>query len=207
MEVINYTTKAPAVAEGVLGRPSNRGERGMTVRQATSGNSDRCGTQRQGRLPILPVLVMIDGFALGGLVALALVHRLLSFQLAVYAPHSMDAASVILDLMDDLLPYHVACVGGLVALLLITLGVWAWQRTDSWLLRYGIAMLILTVLAVGGWALLSRGVGAESVPPLTPTPPPAATSQLNLAELPQERGQLSRWDAVSTDTFQSPASS
>ena len=124
---------------------------------------------------------------LGGLVALALVQRLLSHQLAVYAPHSMDAASVILDLMDDLLPFYVLYVAGLLALLLITFGVWAWQSTDSWLARYGIAVVVLTVLVVGAWALLSRGVGAESVPALTPTPPAATTSPLNLAELPQER--------------------
>jgi hypothetical protein len=138
---------------------------------------------------------------------LALVNRLLSNQLAVYAVHSMDAASVILDLMDDLLPFYVLYVAGLLALLLITFGVWAWQRTDSWLARYGIAVVVLTVLVVGAWALLSRGVGAESVPPLTPTPPAATTGLLNLTELPQERGQLPRLETTFKGSLQSPATS
>jgi hypothetical protein len=150
---------------------------------------------------------MLDVFVLGGLVALVLVHRLLSFQLAVYAVHSMDAASVVLDLMDDLLPYYVACIGSLLALALITLGVWACQRTDSWLARYGIAVVVLTVLVLGAWALLSRGAGAESVPALTPTPPAATTSSLNLAELAQERGQLPRLEKTSKDAFVSSAAS
>lgn len=179
----------------------------MTALRAVVGGNDHLRTECPRRVSMLSVLVMLDVFALGGLVAFALVNRLLSNQLAIYAVYSMDAASTILDLMDDLLPYYVACIGGLLALLLITLGVWAWQRTDSWLLRYGIAMLVLTVLVVGGWALLARSEGAESVPPSTPTPPTATSNLLNLAELPQERGQLPRLDAASKHTFQSPAAS
>jgi len=179
----------------------------MTVRQATGGGNDHLRTQRQRRLPILSVLATLNVFVLGGLVALVLVNRQLSHQLAVYAPFSMDAASVILDLMDDLIPYYVVCMGGLLALVLITFGVWAWQSTDSWLLRYSVAILVLTVLVVGAWALLSRGEGAESVPPLTPTPPAATTSLLNLAELPQERGQPPRLEAVSKDAFVSSTAS
>jgi hypothetical protein len=179
----------------------------MTVRQAAGGGNHDLRTPGRRHLPILSVLVVLDVFVLGGLVTLALVNRLLSNQLAIYAVHSMDAASVILDFMDNLLPYYVVAIGGLLALVLITLGVWAWQRTDSWLMRYGIAVLVLTVLVAGAWALLSRGAGVDPVPPLTPTPPAATASPLNLAELPQEPGQLSRWDVVSKDTFQSPASS
>jgi hypothetical protein len=175
----------------------------MTVRQASGGGNDRLRTLRRRRPPILFVLTMLDVFVLGGAVALVLVNRQLSHQLAVYVPHSMDAASAILDFMDDLFPYYVVCIVGLLALVLITLGVWAWLRTDSWLLRYGVALLVLTILVVGAWALLSHGAGGDPVPPLTPTPVAAAVSTSSQAGLAQERGQLPRWGAVSKDTFAS----
>jgi hypothetical protein len=179
----------------------------MTVRQATGGGNHQLRTPRQRRLPIVSVLITLDVFVLGGLVALLLVNRLLSNLLAVYAVHSMDAASAILDFMDDLLPYYVVCIGGLLALVLITLGVWAWQRTDSWLLRYGIAVLVVTVLVLGAWALLSSGAGVDSVPPSTPTPVAAMVDHWNPVELSHERGQLPRLDAASKDTSQPPAAS
>ena len=173
----------------------------MTARQTTHRGHDHLRTLRVRRPPILSALVMLDVFALGGILTLALVNRLLSNQLAIYAVHSMDAASAILDFMDDLFPYRVVCVGGLLALVLVTLGVWAWQRTDSWLMRYGIAVLVLTILVVGSWALLSRGAGVDPVPPSTPTPVAAMVDRWNPAELPQKRGQLLRLDAASKGTL------
>jgi hypothetical protein len=175
----------------------------MMVRQATGGGSHHLRTPRQRHLPILSVLMMLDVFVLGGVVALVLVNRLLSNQLAVYAPYSMDAASAILDVMEDLFPYYVVCIVGLLALVLITLGVWAWLRTDSWLLRYGVALLVLTILVVGAWTLLSHGAGGDPVPPLTPTPVAATVGTSSQAGLAQERGPLPRWGAVSKDTFAS----
>jgi hypothetical protein len=109
-------------------------------------------------------------FVLGGLVALLLVNWLLGNQLSIYAPHSMDAASTILDLMDDLIPYYVAYSGTLLALILITVSASVWLMTESRVLRYGVALLVLILVVVGAWTLLSRSTGAPPVPPTTPTP-------------------------------------
>jgi protein-S-isoprenylcysteine O-methyltransferase Ste14 len=45
----------------------------------------------------------------------------------------MLAAEAILDFTDDLLPYYIGYVGILLALILITLGVWAWRAVGDWL--------------------------------------------------------------------------
>jgi protein-S-isoprenylcysteine O-methyltransferase Ste14 len=76
---------------------------------------------------------VLDAFVLGGCVSMLLVNRLLNKQLNLYAPRSMVAADAILDFTDDLLPYYMACVGIFLALILITLGVWAWRAVGDWL--------------------------------------------------------------------------
>ncbi len=127
-------------------------------------------TLRQQRLPIQSLLLALDAFVLGGFVNLLVVNRLLGNQLNIYAPHSMAAASTILDFMDDLLPYYVLCGGTLLALVLITVSAWVWLMTESRLLRCGVVLLVLIVLAVGAWTVLSRSMGVPPVPPMTPTP-------------------------------------
>jgi hypothetical protein len=109
-------------------------------------------------------------FVLGGLVALLLVNRLLDNQLSIYAPHGMDAASAVLDFVDDLIIYYVAYSGTLVALILVTVSALVWLMTESRLLRYGVALVALVLVVAGAWTLLSPGTGARPVPPTTPTP-------------------------------------
>ncbi len=151
-------------------QPSERTESREIVQQSAGDSNERLGNPRHRRLPVLAALVALDMFVLGGLVALLLVNRLLDNQLAIYAPHSMDAASAVLDFMDDLIIYYVAYSGTLVALILVTLSASVWLMTESRLLRYGVALMGFILVVVGAWTLLSPGTGAPPVPPTTPTP-------------------------------------
>ena len=142
----------------------------MTNLRAAGGREGPLTGLRQRRVLILLTLVALDVFMLGGSLTLVLVNRLLGPQLAIYASHNMEAASTILDFMDDLIPYYVAYGGAVLALLLITSCAWAWLVTDSRLLRYGVALLILAVVVVGAWMLVSRSTEGLTVPSSTPTP-------------------------------------
>jgi hypothetical protein len=75
------------------------------------------------------VLYLLDAFMLGGLVALLAVSQLLeSIKNRVV---TMEAASEILNVQDQLLPYYVAFIGAFLALALLTLGAWLWRALRS----------------------------------------------------------------------------
>lgn len=158
-------------------------------------------TLRQRCLAILSILLALDLFVLGGLIALLLVNRLLNNQLNIYVPHSWAAADAILDFKDDLLPYYVVYGGTLLALILVTVSAWVWLITKSRLLRYSVVLLVLILVAVIAWMLLSGSTGTPPPPPMTPTPVaratgPAMVPSSNLAGLVHERGQLLRLSGV-----------
>lgn len=120
---------------------------------------------------ILTVLLALDAVILGGCGTLLLVNRILNRQLDVYAAtQSMAAASTILDLMDDLLPLHLAYGGLVLVLMLATASAWTWMMTQSRLLRYAVPVLCLVILVVLVGMGLSRGTKVPAVPPMTPTP-------------------------------------
>ena len=90
----------------------------------TDSTSDSINSVRSRRTSV--VLWIVEAFVLGGFFALLLVNRLLKAHLDIYAVRDMDAASVVLDLMDNLLAYLVP-FGAVSALLgLIVVGVWVW---------------------------------------------------------------------------------
>jgi hypothetical protein len=100
--------------------------------QLPAGQSkEHLGTLRQRRLAILSILLALDVFVLGGLIALLLVNHLLNNQLNIYVPHSWAAADAILDFKDDLLPYYVVYGGTLLVLILITVSAWVWLIAKS----------------------------------------------------------------------------
>lgn len=142
--------------------------------QLPAGQSkEHRGTPRWRGLPILSILLTLDAFFLGGLIALLLVNRLLNNQLNIYVPHSIAAADTILDFKDDLLPFHMAYGGTLLALVLTTVGAYVWLMTKSRLLRYGVVLLVLTLvaaIAVITWILIFSSGGVSPPPPMTPTP-------------------------------------
>ena len=137
-----------------------------------SEKNELAGTTHWRRLPVLAILVALDGFVFGGLVALLLVNRLLANHLARYVQGNLMAAgSTVLDLMDNLLIYLMSTISALLVLLSITAVAWVWSRTESRLLRYGVVLLLVTIVLVVG---LAWGVGRVTTPPppppMTPTP-------------------------------------
>lgn len=128
------------------------------------------------RWPVLPILLGLDAFALGTLVALLTVNRLLWRTAHAYAPYDTNAASTVLDLIDDLLAYLYGCAVLLLFLALITIAASAWLKARSPIARYGVTALLLVLLllsttAIGVWTL--RVAEAPAVLPMTPTPTPA----------------------------------
>lgn len=141
----------------------------MKTQLRNDQNKERSRVVPQRRFSTLSILLALDAFALGGVVTLLLVNRLLHNQLVIYVPHSFAAADAILDFMDDLLPYYWVYGGGLLVLLLITANVWVWLVTKSELPRYGVVLLtLLVVVAISLWVWSGRG--AVPPPPVTPTP-------------------------------------
>jgi len=131
---------------------------------------------RPHKWAVLAVLLGLDAFVLGGLTALLTVNRLLQETRDVYAPHDMDAASTVMDLMDDLLAYLLPCFGLFVSLVLVTVAVGVWLKARSRTVRYGVTALVLTAIllfatGIGVWVLKISEV--PSIPPMTPTPTPA----------------------------------
>ena len=142
----------------------------MKTRQ--SENNRLAGTTHQRRVPVLSILVTLDAFVLGGLVALLMVNHFLNDHLAYYAQSDLWAeASAILDLMDNLLIYFVGYIGTLLLLLLITAVAWVWSKTESRLLRYGVVLLVVLVVLVIGVVWIGQiTTTTPPPPPMTPTP-------------------------------------
>jgi hypothetical protein len=123
--------------------------------------------------PILPILLGLDAFVLGGLAALLAVNRLLQRHAVVYEPHNMDATSVVLDLMDDLLGYLLPSIALLAFLVLVTIAVGVWLKAKSRTVRHTATALVLTVLlvyAAGVGHYVFKTTELPSIPPMTPTP-------------------------------------
>jgi hypothetical protein len=137
-----------------------------------SENNRLARTTNQGHISILSILLALDAFSLGGLVALLMVNHFLNNDLAHYAQRNLWAeASTILDLLDDLLIYLVAYIGALLLLLLITAVAWVWFKTQSQMLRYGVVVLIVSIVSVVGIAWLGQiATATPPPPPMTPTP-------------------------------------
>ena len=85
----------------------------------------------------------------------------------------MDAASVILDLMDDQLAYLGPTVMLVVLLLLITIAAGVWVHAGLRTVRYGVAAVVLVALLLAVAAVGLRAFQASEpprIPPMTPTP-------------------------------------
>jgi hypothetical protein len=126
--------------------------------------------KRQLHSTILFIVLALDIFVLGGFAALLMVNRLLHIQLGISA-HDIDAASAIIDFMDDLFPYHLAAYGSMSILAVLTVVVWAWSKPQSRILRYSAVLLFLVLIATLAWLTLGRSATVATIPPLmTPTP-------------------------------------
>lgn len=135
-----------------------------------SEGNGHSGTTHRRRFPVLATLLALDAFALGGLVALLMVNRFLNNHVIYYAQTNMPAASTILDLLDDLLLYLAGYIGALLILLLTTVVAWVWLETRSQLLRYGVVLLIFSVVLIVGIVWIGRSRKTSPPLPMTPTP-------------------------------------
>ena len=136
-----------------------------------SENNRLAGTTNQRRVPVLSILVTLDAFVLGGLVALWMVNRFLNNHLTRYAQRNLWAeGSAILDLTDNLLIYFAGYIGALLILLLITAIAWVWSKTQSRLPRYGVVLLVVLIMLVMGIVWVGRITSTAPPPPMTPTP-------------------------------------
>jgi hypothetical protein len=146
-------------------------QKGEPMNTRQSENNELAGTTHQPRVPVLSILVTLDAFFLGGLVALLMVNRFLNNHLARYTEGNFWAeGSTILDLMDDLLIYFAGYIGVLLVLLLITAVIWVWSKTQSQTLRYGVVLLAVSIVLVVGIVWVGRFTTATPPPPMTPTP-------------------------------------
>lgn len=124
---------------------------------------------------LLSILWSIDLVAVGAMLGFILMNRVLVHQMAVYGEARMVQVSVILDLMDDILPY---LAGSMLAVSLLSLAVLVvvllsrpmspMMRTVAW------AALCTLVVLSGIWVFAGRRGQATTVPMLTPTATPTA---------------------------------
>ena len=142
--------------------------------QPTVDQDDKNAEVFTSRRPLLPtILFALIAFILGGCMTLLITSRLLQNQLDVYSStDSMAAASAILDFMEDLLPLYLLCGSVFFLLLVVSATIWAWTKTESCLLRYGLIFLILLALAfIAGTWFLGATTGPFTLPqPPTPVP-------------------------------------
>ena len=96
---------------------------------------------------LLAALLVADALALGGLTGMVVVNRLLTTQRDIYGEANMTAASVVLDLMDDVLPYTVGFGLAFLALTLMMAAAAAWLTRSRWL-RVALVGLVLLAAAV-----------------------------------------------------------
>jgi hypothetical protein len=145
----------------------------MKVHTTTEQDQSQEPFASQGRSPLAMLLVILNAFVLGGCLALLIVNRLLTNQFDIYiSSNSMAEVSTILDFMDDLLPLYLIYGSTLLLLFLFSAAFWAWTKTQSRLLRYGLIFLILLALAFIASTWLLGATTDPIILPQTPTPVP-----------------------------------
>jgi len=133
----------------------------QTSADQSNGKPDAFSSRRSW-LPI--IFTTLIALAVGGCLTLLLVSRMLQDQLEVYvSTENMDAASVILDLLDDILPLYLLCGSVLLLLFFLSLTIWVWKKFDSRPIRYGTILLFLLVIILIA-AVWFRGVTSVPIP-------------------------------------------
>ena len=123
-------------------------------------------------------LLLLDAFALGGLVAMELVRQLL--ESIGNRLITVEAQAEILNILDHLTPYWLGYVGVSLLLGLITAGAYLWLKTRSRIV-ITLTLMIPLILLVSFFALrVVSTATSPAPPPTTPTAPattqPAATT-------------------------------
>lgn len=109
--------------------------------------------------------------AAGIVIGLILGNHVLVTQRGIYGEANMSATSVVLDLLDDLLPYLVWSITGTVLLTVLAVASWLLAVVRSPALRHGfVALLVLLTVAAAIWFGLGRRTTQGPVRMVTPTP-------------------------------------
>lgn len=129
------------------------------------------------------VLVILTLLTTGIFIGMVITNQLIQAQIDVYGEANIAATSVMLDFMDDLLPYLASAMVGSLLLAPLTLAAWTWSRPMPHSVR--LTALALGAPALGALALVAVliifgavtvGLGRSSpvtvVAPVTPTPLP-----------------------------------
>lgn len=130
--------------------------------------------RREGGSLMPAVSMLLTALALvavGIAIGLIVGNRLLVTQREAYGESNMSTTSVVLDLMDDFLPYLAWTITAALALMLLAVTSWLFTRTQSPTVRYALVGLLgLLLLLVAIWLGLGRRTDSAPLPMITPTP-------------------------------------
>ncbi len=114
-------------------------------------SKDNLPNKQLGPRPVwFNVLLLLDAFALGGLVAMGLVRQLL--ESIMNRLITVEAQSEILNVLDHLMPYRLGYAGVSLLLGLITVGAYLWLKTRSRIV-ITLTLMIPFILLVSFFAL------------------------------------------------------
>ncbi len=150
----------------------------MTDLHQSLASNDRRLVRQPGQRPLwLEALLLLTIFALGGLVAMELVQRLLEDLMAQLV--TVEAQAEILNGLDHLLPYRLGYIGATLLLGWFTAGAYLSLRTRS---RVVVILTIVSPLVLLVWLWLARSAPTTSVPFRTPTAVPTSAFVMDLCE-------------------------
>ncbi len=138
-------------------------------------------------------LLLLDAFALGGLVAMELVRQLL--QSIGNRLITVGAQSIILHVLDQLILYWLSYVEVSLFLGLITFGAYLWLKT-RWRIMIALTLLIPSILLVSFFGLGAVSIATLPAPtqptPIAsaPTQPAAATTPMQVDLAPAQRAAM-----------------
>jgi hypothetical protein len=127
----------------------------MTITALAATDQDKLPKNQVAQRPsTLCALLILDAFALGGLVAVELVRQLLISIMNRLI--SAAAQAEILNVLDHLFPYQVGYLGATFLISLITISAYLWLRTRSWIIT---SLAFFIPLALPGFFWASRVLG------------------------------------------------
>lgn len=129
-------------------------------------------TRERSRLPLRRLLWMLDLLAIGALVGLVAANRIVVHQIAAYGEGRMVQVSVLLDLLDDFLPYLAGSMVAVSLLSLAALTATIVTRSVTRRVRATAIALLAAVVILSSlwWSVGRRSDVVDAAPPWQATP-------------------------------------
>ncbi len=129
-------------------------------------------TRERSRLPLRRLLWMLDLLAIGALVGLVAANRIVVHQIAAYGEGRMVQVSVLLDLLDDFLPYLAGSMVAVSLLSLAALTATIVTRSVTRRVRATAIALLAAVVILSSlwWSVGRRSDVVDAAPPWRATP-------------------------------------